>query len=283
MVDQAPSGRPVGLTGVVKRPAAYATVPLTFTNITAATITAAGAAAIAMANEVAAAVGVPANSAAAAAAVAAAPGTAAPAAAALPGAAAAPATAAATAGVAPSAAAATATPAVGAAATMAPLPALPSSNPPAAAAAAPAAVTTAVTPEAAVTAAAAPGAVLSDPAAIAPSDPGVQYSAGQAISGRKLLLQGAAAGDLGDTSDTSYTRSYPSDISSSSRKLQEEISSLDDFRRKNPRRECAKKAARPWVFAFPTGWVDDRAYLAMVAQHDIVDIIKEASDIINSS
>jgi hypothetical protein len=67
----------------------------------------------------------------------------------------------------------------------------------------------------------------------------------------------------------------------SRRRLQDEGSTLDGFRRREPRRECAKKASKGWHFAYPSGWVDDEAYLAMVAGHDMVDIIKEASDIIN--
>ena len=57
---------------------------------------------------------------------------------------------------------------------------------------------------------------------------------------------------------------------------------LDGFRRGPQREACAQRAVAGWSFAYPSGLVDESKYRGMVAGHQLVDIIKEATDIINS-
>ena len=56
---------------------------------------------------------------------------------------------------------------------------------------------------------------------------------------------------------------------------------LDGFRRGPQREACAERVAAGWSFAFPSGLVDESKYREMVGGHQLVDVIKEASDIIN--
>jgi hypothetical protein len=57
---------------------------------------------------------------------------------------------------------------------------------------------------------------------------------------------------------------------------------LDGFRRGPQRDACAQRVAAGWIFAFPSGLVDESKYKGMVSGKQLVDIIKEASGFINN-
>lgn len=109
------------------------------------------------------------------------------------------------------------------------------------------------------------------------------YSGSPAPDKRKLLANMSASAVDGDDN----VDDGDDDVMSSrrsSRRLQEQVQSLDGFRRAWARNDCAVRASKTWrPLPFARDHVDYEAYRAFTDSHDMVDIIKAAAKRINNS